>query len=243
MTRIDSTQTQAIDTYDRHRSGRVEEDQSNDQLLVPASYAAVGGTFELLMLMMELSKEQKDGVREQRSVTDAALASAQSAQVQSIRDKAALQIGKAAASAVATLGGSAMTLAGGIDATRLDESKAKLDALEQRVGARSASLADAKQAHAALQHELGARSVWERAGGEAFGVARTLSDGGFDGAITHKDADATEHGNKAEALKRSADKLSSDLDQIEGNEGKLISYVRDIEAARTRCTQIALQSR
>lgn len=246
-TRIDNTpRIQA----DYERAQRTDNDQplpENGQLLVPASYAAVGGTFELLMLMLEASKAQKDGTREARGVAEAALSQAQAAQVQDIRDKASMQLGKAAAGAVVSVANAAGQIHSTNQQIKLDQLDSRTDQLSRQLAQPNAtSLTHAERELSVVRNQasdIKAELGYLEAGSKLLEASGTLVGGAFDSAITNKDADATVNQQKAETLRRSVDQLGSELDDIKGHEDKLISYARDIEAAKNRCTQIAMQSR
>lgn len=252
MTRIDNTQ-HVHSTYDRHEvSNKPTESTDNAQLMVPASYAAVGGTFELLMLMLEASKAQKDGAREARTVAETSLSKAQAAQVDDIRTKATMQMVQGFASAGLSAGSAGMQLSAAGQSFRGKELDLKGQELSGRADQLS-TVAGSEQNVSLLKSEaLSSRQASIRfdnsatnykLGAEMMNAGKEGINGVFSGAITNKDADATTNQNQADTLRRSAERLSSELDQIKGNEDKLISYARDIEAAKNRCTQIALQTR
>lgn len=48
---------------------------------------------------------------------------------------------------------------------------------------------------------------------------------------------------RGNALRRSADSLRSDLDDVKQHDRKLLDFVREVESSMNRCTQIAMQSR
>ena len=241
--RIDNTQ-QVQSTYDANRIDQRDERGDNSQLMVPASYAAVGGTFELLMLMLEASKVQKDGARQARSATEASLSQVQSAQVEDIRDKASLQLAGSLASAGVSIAGNTMSTAGTVQSLEAKNYTTQADALKRGLpkdGSPAVSLRIENLERAATSLEV--RGAGNKGTGELMGGGAGAIKGLFESAGTTKEADSTEKQHQADALKRSSERLSSELDGLKGNEDKLISYARDIEAAKARCTQIALQTR
>lgn len=223
-------------------SSRVEphstEATDNSQLLVPAGYAALGGTFELLMLMLEASKTLKDGTRQSRAITETAISKTQAEQVEDIRDKAALQMVGAVTTASTAIAGNTLTMKGSIDSFRAQDLSNQAELLKR--GASSTVEIQKLQADATT---LNINSAEAKTSGDDLLAISGATRGLFESAATSKDADSTQRQNQADALKRSSERLSSELDELKGNEDKLISYARDIEAAKNRCTQIALQSR
>ena len=237
------------DVHESHRGDRRSEPTDNSQLMVPASYAAVGGTFELLMLMLEASKVQKDSARELRGATEVQLAQVQAGQVEDIRSKAKGQLVGAAVGASLTIGASSASLGSSMQELKASDLQGRADSTLARAKADGAIGDDWNAAEASAkglrEQATSARTdaVHLSASAKGLDAAGMAAKAGFDAAATNKDADATEKQHRADALKRSSERLGSELDILKGNEDKLISYARDIEAAKNRCTQIAMQSR
>lgn len=244
--RIDNTQ-QVQSSYDANRIDQRDEKGDNSQLMVPASYAAVGGTFELLMLMLEASKAQKDGARQVRSATESSLSQVQAAQVEDIRDKASLQLVGSIATGSMSIAGNTMSTSGTVQSIQAKDYTTQANALQRGLPKDGSMVApgvsdrieDLELAGTALE----ARGATLKGAGDMTSAGSAAVKGLFDSAGTSKEADSTEKQHQADALKRSSERLSSELDGLKGNEDKLISYARDIEAAKSRCTQIALQTR
>lgn len=237
------------DNYETKRSEQRSGPADNSQLMVPASYAAVGGTFELLMLMLEASKVQKDSARQARGATETSLAQVQAGQVADIRAKAAGQLVGAGVGAGLTVSAAGASLDSTMQELKASALQSRADSLLEHAKAGGASGKEWDLAQTSAT-KLRDETMSLRADGARLGFSAKVLDGaagaaktGFDATATNKDADSTEKQHQADALKRSSERLSSELDSLKGNEDKLISYARDIEAAKNRCTQIALQSR
>lgn len=226
--------TEAADERELRSSERGEHDASDNQnLLPPAQYSAVGGTFELLQMMLESSHKDRSAKKDEARAVDESLRSAQKAQISELKSKAHADFRAGMTSGVASLGKAALTMASSLEKTQSD---AKLNALTTNENT-------AQSAIDAFKSNQAARKLGIELSGELLEVGSASLKAGIEHAGALSGIAATEHEMRASSLERSAQGLRSDLDEVKAHENKLMDIVRDIESAMNRCAEIALQSR
>lgn len=236
-----------VHAHDLPSAERVQTDSAgaeNGNLVSPPDYVSVSGTIELLQMMLEVSQTDRKSKRELERSADQAATAAEKSQVKELRAEADEKLTAAIVSGSIAIAGS---VANGVASV----ASLRGSGLNDAAGA-TRDLAKATNDPGLLDQatklSTEARS-WNKAGTLIGAGATVMKDTAkpIEGSITYAASghgiEAKEAEHRANALRRSADSLKSDIDNIRQHDSKLFDLVREVESAMNRCTQIALQSR
>lgn len=225
-----------IHARDLPSAQRVQTDSAgaeNGQLVSPPDeYVSVSGTIELLKMVLEISQSDRKAKKELERAADKAATAAEKTQIEELRAEADAKFTAAVVSGSIAIGASVGSAVGAQMNIRAD-------------GLKDGADATTKVGKDALAHsrELSSRAAWISNGSTVMKESAKPIEGGLTHGATGHGLEAKEAEHRASALRRSADSLKSDIDNLRQHDSKLFDLVREVESARNRCTQIALQSR